>query len=306
MPMGPGGMPPRFSHWGVRSSTLPMTPPATSNRRLARAVGLLVLALLPLLIVTLYVARYKLGMPYFDGWALVPDIQKMLAGQLTWTELWRTHNEHRIILPRLVMLGLARLTGWNDGYEVAANIGLAAATCLALQAQWRRTASGLGWARINGLVPLISLVVFALTQWENWAWGWQLVYFLHTFAAVAGLLLLASWDGRWWRWLGALALGLAATFSLGTGLLIWPVGLLLLLLQWRPGQARHGWAAGLWALAGVIVYLVYFTDYPRLPGPGLFQVVLLQPVGYVQYILNYLGSPAPPGTNRGQADAGNP
>ena len=146
-------------------------------------------------------------------------------------------------------------------------------------------------------MPLISLLVFSLTQWENWVWGWQLVYYLHTAAAVGGLLLLANWDTRWARWLGAAALGLAATFSLGMGLLIWPIGLLLLLLTAR--RARQWWAAGLWAAVGVAVFALYFTDYPRLPGPGPLSVVLQQPLALAlqqplalaHYVLNYLGSP---------------
>src|ERR1700687_4454636 len=112
-----------------------MTPPSSP-----RPIAFALLAVLPPLLVAVYVARYKLGLPYFDGWALVPDIQKMFTHQLTWPDLWRPHNEHRILLPRLVLLGLARLTGWDDGYEVAANLGLAAAACLALFSQWRSTA----------------------------------------------------------------------------------------------------------------------------------------------------------------------
>ena len=256
----------------------------------------LLLVALPPLLAAVYAARYKLGLPYYDSWALVPYLQKMLAGQLNWVELWQPHNEHRILLPRLVMLGLARLTGWDDGYEVAVNLLLAAAAGLALLAQWRATAASQGWPRLGWLAPLITLLVFSLTQWENWVWGWQMVYYLHTAAAVGALLLLANWAGRWRRWLGAAALGLAATFSLGMGLLVWPVGLLLLLWPAAgPRRARwwaaRAWPAGAWALLGLAVYALYFTDYPRLPGPGLLQVLLGQPLAVAHYVFNYLGSP---------------
>ena len=255
----------------------------------ARRVLLLCLVALPPLLAALYAARFKLGVPYYDSWALVPDLQKMFAGQLTWADVWQPYNEHRILLPRLVMLGLARFTGWDDGYEVALNLVLAAAAGLALLVQWRATAARLGRPWLGGLAALIALLVFSLTQWENWVWGWQLVYYLYTACAVGALLLLANWDGRWRRWLGAAALGLAATFSLGMGLLVWPVGLLLLL--WPGGPARRWRAAALWAALGVVVYALYFSGYPRLPGPGPLQIILQQPLALAHYIFNYLGSP---------------
>jgi hypothetical protein len=73
------------------------------------------------------------------------------------------------------------------------------------------------------------------------------------------------------------------------GLLIWPIGLLLLL---RPARRLRRWGpVALWALLGAAAYALYFSDYPRLPGPGPLQVIMQQPLALAHYILNFLGSP---------------
>lgn len=53
---------------------------------------------------------FGIRIPYWDEWdAIVPFV----AGdqQLTWDVLWGPHNEHRILIPRLILAGLDRLTG---------------------------------------------------------------------------------------------------------------------------------------------------------------------------------------------------
>lgn len=261
-----------------------------------RQWALAALAALPALAALIYALRFRLGLPYWDGWELVPDVQKLYAGTLTLADLWRPHNEHRLFLPRLILLGLARLTRWNDGYEVALSLAAAAGTAALLIAQWRRTAAQLRLPGAGRLIPLLTLLVFALTQWENWLWGWQFIFYLETLLAVAAVLLLtqAAGDSRW-RWphlAGAAALAVAASFTLSLGLLTWPVGLALLLLAgWAahvPARRLAG-AGALWALLGVAVFWLYFSGLAA-PTAGGLRLALGQPLTYAHYVLNYLGA----------------
>ncbi len=250
------------------------------------------LALLPALAAAVYVWRFRLGIPYWDGWELVPDVQKLYAGTLTLADLWRPHNEHRLFLPRLILLGLARLTRWNDGYEVALNLAAAGATAALLVAQWRRSAAALGLPSALPLVPLLTLLVFALTQWENWLWGWQFIFYLETLTAVAAVLLLTTWTGSGARLAGAAVCALAASFTLSLGLLAWPVGLgLLLAAGWANGvpARRTAGAGALWVLLGLGVYTLYFSG-GHAPAAGGLLAALGQPAAYAHYVLNYLGA----------------
>src|SRR5262245_35820129 len=65
-----------------------------------------VLAAFPFLILIWAVARYSIDVPFLDQWDLVPLIDKMYQGQLTFHDLWMQFNEHRILFPKIIMLGL--------------------------------------------------------------------------------------------------------------------------------------------------------------------------------------------------------
>jgi hypothetical protein len=251
----------------------------------------------PVILTAAYAVRFRLGMPYWDGWELVPDLQKLAAGTLTLGDVWRAHNEHRIVLPRLVMLGLAQVTAWNDAAEVAVSLGAAGATAALLLGQWRRTTARLGLGGGGGLAPLLTLLVFALTQWENWVWGWQLIFFLETLLTTGCLLGLANWDGRGTgrRLALAAALGAGASLTQSLGLLVWPVGAGVLALAGLARRARAeqvARAVGAWLAAGGLVGVLYFSGEAGTQGlAGLGTAARAQPLAYAHYVLNYLGSP---------------
>ena len=52
----------------------------------------------------------------------VPLLQKQLAGELTWADLWQPHNEHRLFVPWAIWSALRRFTAWNDTYEIALSV----------------------------------------------------------------------------------------------------------------------------------------------------------------------------------------
>src|SRR5258708_49277 len=57
-----------------------------------------------------FVAHYGVNVPYFDEW---DDMVSRLAGikPVTLSWLWSAHNEHRLVLSRLIELGLFRADG---------------------------------------------------------------------------------------------------------------------------------------------------------------------------------------------------
>ncbi len=169
------------------------------------------------------VARWGVDVPFWDQWVLIHHLTAWHDGDLSFAELWRSHNEHRILAPKLVMLALAQLSAWDIRYELWANVVLAAAFWLVYLRFVLRVAGRVPpW-----LIALSSLSVFGLGQWENWTWGWQIQIFLNVLAVTAGFLFLLG-KSRWRLGLAA-ASGIVATLSFGAGLLFWPLTMPLIL-----------------------------------------------------------------------------
>jgi hypothetical protein len=196
----------------------------TIHPRVLLRLAVLLLALLPPLILVLNVAEYHVDVPFWDQWNFVPLLGQSYEKGVTLADLWGQHNEHRLLFPRLIMLGLARASKYNINFELVVIILLAAATFALFWYQFFRTAGALGYSGFPWAVPVISLLVFTLGQAENWLWGWQIQIFLNVLAAVAGFVLLGGSPFRWGKYVCALGCGLLATYSFANGLLFWPAG----------------------------------------------------------------------------------
>jgi len=129
-----------------------------------------------------FAATYALAMPYgYDEWSWVPFVTGAQPVTLPW--LWSQHNEHRMVLPRLIYLGLGGLTGYDfragTFFNVIALSVLAAALMLAARALRGRT----------GLCDaFFPLAVLHWGQGENLQWGFQLNFV--TAVLLAGLVLV--------------------------------------------------------------------------------------------------------------------
>ncbi|MEM6796509.1 MAG: hypothetical protein AAF725_21230 [Acidobacteriota bacterium] len=249
-------------------------PPAAFSRQLGLGVaGLFFLALLA------SVARWGVDVPYWDQWVLVHHLESLERGTLDVAELWAPHNEHRLLLPKALMLGLASVSGWDIRLELWVHLAFALALFAAALALMRRTAGELpGW-----LVALSGASIFGLAQWHNWSWGWQSQIFLNVLLVTAGLAVLAG-EGRFRVPLAA-ACGAAATCSFATGLLFWP---LAAPLAWRGEPRGRGLRLAAWAAASAAMIGLYLWGLPpseemrQTLGPGASLKLFL---GYVSVYL---------------------
>lgn len=256
----------------------------------ARPLVLWSLTLLPALYLMGLVATFHVDVPSMDQWELVPQLDRLYLGTLSIHDLWAQHNEHRPLFPRLIMLTLAWISHWNTAYELASSIAIAAAT-LALIAlhlhRSRRSDTGYGalW-----VLPIVSVIVFSASQWENWLWGWQLQIFLSVLAVVTGLLLISNQQRSWTTFAGSLAMGIVATYSFASGLLYWVVGLLAVGLGTRPRGRR----LAIWMAVSALVMTSYFHGFRSSPDhPSMLQNFqsLDGFTNYVTYAITYLGAP---------------
>lgn len=252
---------------------------------------LFALTLVPLIFLIVSVIRCHVDVPFWDQWNFVPLLGKSFERGSSFEDLRALHNEHRLFFPRLIMLALAHLSGYNISCELACSILLAAGMFFLVLGRVKKIFSLLGSPGFPWVGPILSLVAFSLHQGENWVWGWQIQIFLNVLAVVAGLMILTSPEFNWRNFFGGAACGVVATYSYANGLAYWLLGFLALLLISYSSRRRKLTALAMWLALTVIVFVSYFYRFESASPSGepLFYFAM-HPWEYFQYILKYLGA----------------
>lgn len=226
---------------------------ATTSR--GRTALLYLAALVPPLLLLWAVARNAVSVPFMDDWQFVPLIEQVRGGHVPWAALAAPHDEHRLLIPRILIIATTILSGGNYRAQCFLTVGVVAALSLALLFLLRRS---LGPGRSSATAWLLAnVVLFSPIQWHNWLWPMQFCYFL-PFAFLA--LALAGWYsglGRDARHGLALLCAWAATWSFVQGLLLWPVLLAVVLRDPRTAPRERRIAGAGWALSGLAAGLLY-------------------------------------------------
>lgn len=245
----------------------------------------LAFALIPIGIMATLLIRYSVNAPFWDQWSYVPLVAKFHEGTLTVYDLWKQHNEHRYIFPKLVTVSLAELTSYNIRFEILLNFVTASATYGLLLVMLKRL---LGNYRslLLVLAGVVAWLLFSPVQWINWIWGFQLAFFMGVFFSVLTIYMLTKSDNKtftplFWT---AVATAFVGTYSLGNGMTIWAVGLGILLFQRVDRRLLVAWCG-----AAVAVMATYFYHFHRSPDSLSLLQVAKQPVAVIKYLFSYLG-----------------
>jgi hypothetical protein len=232
--------------------------------RTATAVGLSFL--LTFGIQCLCIRFFAVNAPFLDDWSLLSLFDHFRNGQLSLSELFAQHTDHRLVAPRLIFLAIYALLGeWNLIAEMFVSALLAGLTSAVLAFVVRRDTQTIG-------VPALIAVVLALpAQWENILWGFQLQFYLLNLLAIALVATCALIRSLSYLSVVAIcAIGTLATFTMGSGASLWAVAVASLV-------AREGIATGrlsesvrnravaiklaVVALAGIVSLSVYLHGY---------------------------------------------
>ena len=182
-------------------------------------------------------------------------------------------NEHRPVLPRLVFIADHHLADSLGLITLPVSLLCLLAVPAVIFLAIRR---GLGWKATLLAASALAAGLFWLGHHPNLIWPKQ----LHMHMALL-LAVLAAWAGARERWgLAALA-GLAASFSFGYGLVVFPMLVIGVLLA-RAGSGQRMQPPGI-ALAivlgiGVLTVLLYLATFQAGGGAGI-QRGLGGPVG---------------------------
>ena len=100
------------------------------------------------------------------------------------------------------------------------------------------------------------LIVLALTQYQDTLWAFQIAWFMCLFALFGAVALLVRPHLSATHLVCAAVLGVIGSYSSFSGLLIWPVGLVVLLAKGKSARLRITWCA-----IGILVTVGYFVDF---------------------------------------------
>jgi hypothetical protein len=167
------------------------------------------------------------SLPILDEWnGQGTDLLKPWEeGTLRFAHLFNPHNEHRIVLSRILTLGLFWLNGqWDSRFALVVNAMIFASLAIGVAAALRNMFGLRSSALIFSSVALWSALPYA---YENTLWGFQSAFYLLLCFSFLGLwgAGLHPAGSRWW--IVGVGAALLACLSMASGFLA-PVALVVL------------------------------------------------------------------------------
>ena len=204
-----------------------------------------------------------------------------------WSSWWAQHNEHRILLSRILFW---MEEAWFSGkglFLLVTNYLLVAGVAILFFFIWRERSRGWG----ASFAVFLSVWLLSWIQNDNMIWGFQSQFVLAQLLPLMAFYFLHrasqsnSHGGRWFA--ASATCGVMALGSMANGVITLPL-LTLLALALRMNHRR---VIVLGALSIVGVFL-YFHGYQAVGGHGsLTQSLKEIPEGVIDYMQVYLGGP---------------
>jgi len=252
----------------------PTAMPASIFLRLAYLAAFLVpIALLSLILWGIWTRTPQA--PFWDEWQNVDMVLHFKQGTLQFADFWAFHNEHRIVIPRMIDLALIDLSHWNEQVMMTFDVGLAVAEAGLLLAAVRRGLNSTRWMFV--LVAPISLLLFSLGQYENWLWSFQITFICTVVGVACCVYGFARQPASWEPFLLALIGAFVASWSSVGGTMAW---IAFLPAAWRAGRSK----GIVWTITAAAVLITYFQGFPH-QSPFHFSL------GMFGFALGYLGAP---------------
>jgi hypothetical protein len=240
--------------------------------------------ILPITLVFYFVNKYGFTIPYWDEWEYVILLEKFHSNTLTFTDLWVQHNEHRMFFTNILMLFLANLSDWNILFELYFSIIFMSLSLYFLISLLDDTLNSQG----NSILKIvISLLLFSMIQYENWAMGFSVQYYMAITGVIASIWSINKWQGQMMGLVLAVLASIFANFSFGAGLFVWPAVLFMLIMQ-KKWKLKH---ILIWILSCIVVVFLYYYNYKFSTTNAPVSYSLSHPVIFIRYVLAYLGAP---------------
>lgn len=247
---------------------------------------------LPLIGYFWFLQRYSLNAVLADQWSDVNVIKASYVDFFPWGPMWVQHFENRIFFPNIIVVLLAHTVAFNiQVEEFLSGVMLVVATIFIIWAHRRRSPST-PWLYY---CP-VAILTLSIVQYGNTMWGFQLAWYMVLLCLAGTVLILDRVTLTWVALVGALVVAIVGSFSSLQGLIIWPMGLVLLYYRRRPLSQIGVWIAV--AAADAVLYFHNFdfatsSLYPQYAREHLFAALKF----YLFAIGDVVGKPVGLGTS---------
>lgn len=235
-----------------------MIPQAQKRSPFGLAIGIL-LVTAPVVVFWYVWSQFAVDVPKWDDHALKNTLLQLYQADSLWGKLlifFQQHNEHRIVYDRLITW--LDFASWGKlsyvRLMVVGNLSLIGLLVLAGAILRQSTTTSQ-----HGLVVLapVAYLLFNLSQWENMFWGMAaLQNFTVVFWVFLSIYLLTFSEA----YVAAISVAILATLTSGNGLLIWPIGVIILLLTRRYKPLVY------WSSSAALIIGLYFWGYKKPEG----------------------------------------
>lgn len=263
---------------------------AQGRMRLATILAALFATAFVVLAITGTVRMYT-PVPYWDMWGATLGFYIAISDGDSWL-WWAQHNEHRIVLSRLLFWLDYEFFGGLSIFLLVMNYFIVA---LAVLLFWRMASERLSAepARRNLVFFTTCFLIAWLYQWmqyENLAWAFQSQFFLAQLLPLCAFYLLYKSvlnDEALPTFVAACLFGLASVGTMANGILALP-----LMVAYALITRMRWWRTSVLVLLCLVMLTLYFHDYSAPQSHGsIIDAMVQQPVQLALYVLLYIGTP---------------
>jgi hypothetical protein len=215
------------------------------------------------------IARYANATPFWDQWdgEAAAVYLPYFDSTLRLADLLQPHNEHRLLVTRLLGLALTAANGlWDPIIEMMANALIHVGFGLAVIARFHRSLDDDAFA---GLVIGLLLILVLPYAGESVLMGFQTHFYAFLLLGFVALATMAGRPAFSPGWLAGAAVAFAAFFTLACGALVPLAGALVLLarlarLALRVTSGVREWLGAALLAAGFAVMLAFIPANPAI------------------------------------------
>ncbi|MDF1761477.1 MAG: hypothetical protein P1U40_13170 [Coxiellaceae bacterium] len=251
----------------------------TISQKLCWLVILLVAAILPLMMI----AFWHYHLPFGDSWDdTIALYLKQLQHNAQWQDWWRPHNEHRLILTRLLFFINTQFFPQSSAFMQLISYALFVANYALIVQFFKRSTNALTTNSNQSHIAfyaLLALMIFPANNIDIWSWEFITQFPLTLFFTLLVLFAIRQNMG-WLRLLIIASLTCFATLSSANGLIVWPLSILLLLAYRTPASK---------ILVFSLLAVISIATYTH--GNNSQGLILNQPIRSSLYFFAFLGNP---------------